>query len=172
MPKTNSKLFRKRKHNTQSIRPPQGLLRKVVSDWHTLDPSDGRVRDTEFYNVFQATLDFLVVKSLQPSGTVLLPSRKVEKILKHFITFTADYRNACHTICGAFIDYHPTTPSIEGSSRQAVANYAITRAIMQQLYGELNQSIWPRSVDQLGSWSLNELLGFANRAATILPSHP
>jgi len=151
------KRFKHRVERAAAITPPRGLMRKVVEDSKALQPTDGQVTEEEFPDVFREAIHFLIVKSLFPENHSFLPSRKVEKVIKHFVTYTADYRNACILICKRFIDHTPTNESIHGSARQCLVMYGITREIMTKFYGRLDESVWPESSDNLHSWTLKDL---------------
>lgn len=102
------------------------VLKRYVLD-HGVDEGEARKR-------FDGLKQFLYVCAVTPGYKVT--SDAIDSIWHTFLLFTRDYREFCLRHLGKFINHEPfEVPSPE--------SYLLTRARAQEMFGSLDESLWP-----------------------------
>ncbi len=76
-------------------------------------------------------------------GFQLRPSPKVDMAWHAFILHTRDYADFCERELGFFLHHKPDAPGASGAGVQATLDYLRTRALVEQLFGPVDEAIWP-----------------------------
>jgi hypothetical protein len=95
---------------------------------------DNNVDTSEAHRRFNGLKQFLYVCAVTPGYKVT--SDAIDSMWHTFLLFTKDYRDFCTRYLGKFINHEPfEVPSPE--------SYLMTRERARQLFGELDEALWP-----------------------------
>ena len=95
---------------------------------------DFGVDRSEALRRFNGLKQFLVLCALTPGYKVT--SDRIDSMWHTFLLFTKDYREFCLTYLGRFINHEPF-------ERPSPDDYLVTRARAQELFGSIDEELWP-----------------------------
>ncbi len=76
-------------------------------------------------------------------GFQLRPPPKVDLAWHAFILHTREYADFCERKLGFFLHHKPDAPGEDTAGTQATLDYLRTRALVERLFGPVDEEIWP-----------------------------
>ena len=76
-------------------------------------------------------------------GFQLRPPPKVDLAWHAFILHTREYADVCERELGFFLHHRPDAPGEPAAGMQETLDYLRTRALVERLFGPVDQEIWP-----------------------------